>query len=107
MKNWNNLFIYLISAVLISFVRSQQVVSLVNTTRLAGYTTNTKFEHLSFDTPLQEKGKLVDYDDTNTYVLGRKSFLELSTYYFLTVKHSDLTSSNLTLSISGYQLSGM
>ena len=88
-------------------VQSQKVVELVNTTRLIDYTNSTTFEHFSFDTPLQKNGKLVDYDENNIYALGRRSFADLSTFYFQTVSLANLSSSNITLTISGYNLCGM
>lgn len=92
---------------LIKIGTAVKVVPLTNTTYLKPYTENTTFEHLSFDTPLQKGGKLVDYDTVNTYILAKKSFADFKEYKFMTVSHKNLITSTQTLNIEDYQLNGM
>ena len=84
-----------------------KIEPLINTTTFKPYTDATIFPHLSFDTPLQEGGKLVDSDDTSVYLLARESWISEDTYRFMTVKHSDLSSTSKVVTILGYQLNGM
>lgn len=92
---------------LFEVIKTAKVESLTNSTFLKPYTDATMFPHLSFDTPLQEGGKLVDYDETNVYLLARESYSSENTYRFMSVKHSDLTSTYQNVYIQGYEVSGM
>jgi len=80
---------------------------MTNSTRFETYTSDTMFPHISFDTPLQENGKLVDYDSQKVYLLARESFADLKTYRFMSVEHLNLTTTYETVHISGYELNGM
>lgn len=84
-----------------------KIEKLINTTSFKPYTESTSFPHLSFDTPLQQSDKLVDYDSQNVYLLARESFADLTTYRFMSVKHSDLSSTYKTVYITGYEINGM
>ena len=88
-------------------INAQKQVTLTNTTTLQDYATTATFEHYSFDTPLQQRGKLIDYDDSNVYTLVRRSFADLETYYFHTVSLTDLSETTVELTISDYMLVGM
>lgn len=102
-----SLLIFTLLCFVLQYTECQKVITLSNTTSLKAYDTTTSFQHLSFDTPLQERGKLVDYDATNVYILAKKSFLELKTYYFKTISMSTLATSSVTLEITNSQLAGM
>lgn len=106
-KRYRGLTILLLYWMLINLLRAQKVETLTNTTSFAAYTDATMFPHLSFDTPIQEGGKLVDYDMTNVYILARESFADTETYRFMTIKHSNLSSTYTTVYISGYEINGM
>jgi hypothetical protein len=107
MKPIRGTIILLLYWMFIRLIRAQKVESLTNTTSFAAYIDATMYPHLSFDTPLQERGKLVDHDLTNVYMLARESFADTETYRFMTVKHSDLTSTYTTIYISNYEINGM
>ena len=64
---------------------------------------------MSFDTPLQAGGKLVDYNifDPYLYILARESVFDLKTYRYMKISKSNLTSSYQTANIEGYELNGM
>lgn len=65
------------------------------------------FPHLSFDTPLQEGGKVTSYDNTNVYILARESFANIDTYKFMSIRHDNLTTTSKTVYIEGFVLNGM